>query len=92
MEDKVVAAAALLEVGYPSRSDDDDHRLTSRNGVLDGLGEILSGNDILDVHEDVLVADVAAEMFRQAAGIACRILPPIAQEYGLQIFSDRSTA
>jgi hypothetical protein len=78
MKDKVIPAAALLQIGHPSRSDDDDHRLTGGNCVFDGLGEILSGNDILYVHEDVLEADIAAEMFRQSAGIACRILPPIA--------------
>jgi hypothetical protein len=48
--------------------------------VVDGLGEVLAGDDVFDVHKDALRTDDCGEVIAQTAGIGRGVFSTVADE------------
>ncbi len=76
----VEPALAVGILGEPVVADDDDQDLAGADGALDRVDEIRARVDSLDVHEHAGGAEVRSEPIVQAAGVAGRVVTPIAYE------------
>ena len=62
----------------PVRSDHREHVLASRQRLLDGLKEVLSRLDVVDVDEHAVVSEARDQPIRQTPGVAARIFRALA--------------
>jgi hypothetical protein len=71
---------ALSEDVTPTRADDDQDDGAGRERVIDRVGKVLPGADVLHIHEDPIDAHERAEAVGNAAGIGRRIVAAIVDE------------
>ena len=70
----------LSEDVMPMRADHDQDDGAGREGVIDRVGKVLPGADVLHVHEDAIDAHERAEAVGNAAGVGRRIVAAIVDE------------
>ena len=71
---------ALVQDLVPARSDHNQRDFTGSDRAIDGLGEILAGHNVFDVHEDAIRADDCGEVIAQTAGICRGVLAAVADK------------
>jgi hypothetical protein len=77
------AGAVRRELGYPSGTDHHEHRRGLAKRRLQDLHEVGAGLDGVDVEEHAIRTEAPLQMVGEPAGIARRVVSPVADEDAL---------
>jgi hypothetical protein len=77
---RLLESAPAIRVDEPLLSDHDEHDVRRLDGTLDCNREVEAGLDRVDVHEDLILAEVVAEHLVKATSVHRAVLSPVIDE------------